>query len=177
MPSPRPRPCRRQRAFPCWVSSGSSGRGSWLCWSSARVARHIPSIEEGEEVLERDLAGKAQQAVLHRRRQKARYYGCLPLPIPPSVRAQGLPKATLVGDFLGPGHRGRRFSSRSPEGGPETIYPDGLLGRGTAEPIGVDLLLGPASLAQELLVHQLPARESLRLALEDLHRSVGQYLR
>src|SRR5215207_5529678 len=110
--------------------------------------------------------GKAQQAVLHRRRQKARYYGCLPLPISPSVRAQGIPKATLVGDFLGPGHRGRRFSSRSPEGGPETIYPDGLLGRGTAEPIGVDLLLGPASLAQELLVHQLPARESLRLALE-----------
>src|SRR5215217_854536 len=29
---PWPRPYRRRRVFPCWVSSASSGKQSWLCW-------------------------------------------------------------------------------------------------------------------------------------------------
>src|SRR5215208_6407385 len=29
---PKPGPYRRQHVFPCWVSSASSGRGSWLSW-------------------------------------------------------------------------------------------------------------------------------------------------
>jgi len=33
---PNPRPCHRRRAFPCWVSSASSGQGSWWCWRDPR---------------------------------------------------------------------------------------------------------------------------------------------
>ncbi len=40
--SSRPRPCPRRRAFPCWVSSASSGQGSWLCWLVPEGAGPIP---------------------------------------------------------------------------------------------------------------------------------------
>jgi hypothetical protein len=35
--TPRPRPCRRLRAFPCWVSSASTYPGSWLCRRAEQV--------------------------------------------------------------------------------------------------------------------------------------------
>jgi hypothetical protein len=35
---PGPRPCLRRRAFPCWVSSASSGQGSCLYWRTLEDA-------------------------------------------------------------------------------------------------------------------------------------------